>query len=317
MQMIFFLLRQMLNFSVPLMLVALGGMFSNRSGIMNIGLEGIMVFGAFVSVLFLRLTRDTMSGQAQLLIAIILAVVAGMTISLFHALASINLKADQSISAQAINSFATAFSMFSARLIIGESRMEFKNTFILEKVPFLGDIPVIGDILFTKAYIITYLSVGIYLLSAFVLYHTRFGLRLRACGEFPQAADSVGINVARMRYAGVLISGALAGLGGLAFVIPNATNFNGSVSGYGFMALGIMILGHFTPSKILISSLVFSIAMTISSTYSAIPLLNNLGIAANYYKMAPYLLTLVVLLFSNHGGKGPKAAGQPYEKGMR
>lgn len=317
METIYFILRQMFNFSIPLLLVALGGMFSARGGVTNIGLEGLMVSGALASICFIRFTMAFMGGQLQLGIAILIAIAAGIVVSLLHALASINLKANQIISGQAINTFAPAFSIFIARMIFGEQMITFNNTFLVKEVPLLSKIPVIGDIFFQKCYITTYLGLIILAVSVFVLYKTRFGLRLRACGEYPQAPDSVGINVYRMRYAGVIISGALCGLGGLVFVVPNATNFNSSVSGYGFLAMAVMIFGKWKPMRIFFASLFFGLMMTFSATYSGIPFLAGLGIPSNYYKMLPYVMTLVVLLFSGGNTGEPKANGQPFEKGMR
>jgi ABC-type uncharacterized transport system permease subunit len=311
-----FTLHQMLNFAVPLLIVALGGMFSSRSGVTNIGLDGMMIMGALTSILFIRFTQSFMGGQQQLLIAILIAVVTGLLYSLLHAFAAINLKANQIISGQALNMLAPAFSIFVARLFLGEGIINFKNTFIIKEIPFLGQIPFLGEILFKNVYLTTYLGILILGVSSFVLYKTRFGLRLRACGEYPQAPDSVGIDVLKMRYAGVLISGALAGLGGLVFVLPNSTNFNGDVSGYGFLALAVMILGQWQPSRIFFAALFFGTLKTFSATYSGIPFLNTLGIAGNYYKLMPYVITLFVLILGPKGLVGPKAEGQPFEKGM-
>lgn len=314
---VIFILHQMLNFSIPLLIVALGGMFSARSGITNIGLDGMMVMGALCSFLFIRFTQDFMSGQTQLLIAILISILSGMAFSLLHAFAAINLNANQIISGQALNMLAPAFSIFLSRILIGEQIIQFKNTFMIEEVPVLSKIPMIGEILFQDVYITTYLGIAILAVSAFLLYKTRFGLRLRACGEYPQAPDSVGVNVYRMRYAGVLISGALSGLGGLVYIMPNSTNFNASVSGYGFLAMAVMILGKWSPGKICLSALFFGLMKTFSAIYSGIPVLNTLGIPGNIYKLMPYLITMVVLLFGAKNSAAPKAEGKPFEKGMR
>ncbi|MDO5522093.1 MAG: ABC transporter permease, partial [bacterium] len=220
MDIFYFLIQQTMYFIIPLLIVALGGMFSERSGIVNIALEGIMTIGAFASILFINLFQDSMSGQMLLLLALVVAAVAGMIFSLFHAFASINMKADQTISGTALNMFAPAFAIFVARTLKGVQQIQFNNTFRIAEVPLLSKIPVIGDMFFKNTYITTYIGFLILIISTIVLYKTRFGLRLRACGEHPQAADSLGINVVRIRYAGVLISGALGGIGGLVFVIP-------------------------------------------------------------------------------------------------
>jgi len=211
---------------------------------------------------------------------------------------------------------APAFSIFISRIFLGEGIIVFKNTFMIPQVPLLSKIPFLGPILFQNAYLTTYLGFLILFVSSFVLYKTRFGLRLRACGEYPQAPDSVGIDVLKYRYAGVMISGALAGLGGLVYVLPNSTNFNGDVSGYGFLALAVMILGQWTPSRIALAALFFGTLKTLSATYSGIPFLNSLGIAGNYYKLMPFVITIFVLIIGPKGLAGPKAEGKPFEKGM-
>lgn len=314
---LFLVFQQTMFFTIPLLLVALGGMFSERSGVINIALEGIMIMGAFTSILFINLTQDRISGQAQLILAILVAVGTGILFSLLHAFASINMKADQTISGTALNMFAPAFAIFVARRVGGTQQIQFKNTFRIDSVPVLGKIPVLGDLFFKNTYITTYLGLVILLLSVAVLYHTRFGLRLRACGEHPQAADSVGIHVYKMQYAGVILSGALGGLGGLVFVVPTSTNFNATVAGYGFLALAVLIFGQWHPVKILGAAFFFGLMKTIAASYSAIPLLSTSGIPSYIYKMIPYIATLVVLVFTSKNSQAPKAEGIPYDKGAR
>ena len=229
-------------FSIPLLIVALGGMFSERSGVINIALEGIMIMGAFSGILFINVMQSMfgMPPQLLLLLAVLVAAAVGVLVSMTHAYAAINMKADQVISGTAINMFAPAFAIFAARMIRSVQQIPFRNDFRIASVPLLGDIPVLGPLLFRNTYLTTYLGFAVLAVSAVALYKTRFGLRLRACGEHPQAADSVGVNVYKMRYTGVAISGALAGVGGLVFVIPTSTNFNASVAGYGFLALAVL-----------------------------------------------------------------------------
>jgi simple sugar transport system permease protein len=215
--------------------------------------------------------------------------------------------------------FAPAFSIFIARMIQenGVQQINFNNTFRISSVPVLGDIPVLGGLFFRNAYITTYLGFLILILAVIVLYKTKFGLRLRACGEHPHAADSVGINVYRMRYAGVMISGGLAGLGGLVFVIPTSTNFNATVSGYGFLALAVMIFGQWKPLRVLLAALFFGLMKTVASAYSVIPILATSDIPSDIYKMVPFIATLIVLAFSSKSSQAPKAVGEPYDKGSR
>ena len=234
METIYFLVQQTMLFSIPLLLVALGGMFSERSGVVNIALEGIMIIGAFAGIFFISRFGNLFSPTITLFIAIIISALSGLIFSLLHAYASINMSADQVISGTALNIFAPAFAIYITRAIQTVQQISFINNFRIESVPVLGGIPIIGNLLFKNVYITTYLGFVILILSWFALYKTRFGLRLRSCGEHPQAADSVGINVYKTRYFGVAISGALAGIGGLVFVIPTSTNFNATVAGYGF-----------------------------------------------------------------------------------
>lgn len=317
MSVVYFIFQQTMFFTIPLLIVALGGMFSERSGVVNIALEGIMTMGAFCSILFLNLSGNSMSGQGQLLIAILIAMGSGALFSLFHAYAAINMKADQVISGTALNMFAPAFAIFVARVIQGVQQIQFTNSFRIESVPILGDIPFLGSLLFKNTYITTYLGLAILIVSAIVLYKTRFGLRLRACGEHPHAADSAGINVYHMQYAGVLISGALGGLGGLVFVVPTSTNFNATVSGYGFLALAVLIFGQWKPGEIFGASVFFGLMKAIAAAYSGIPFLAGMNIPSYLYKMIPYVATLIVLIFTSKHSQAPRASGVPYDKGSR
>lgn len=317
MDILYFIIQQTMFFAIPLLIVALGGMFSERSGIVNIALEGIMVIGGFASITVMNLLQNHMSGQMLLLLAVLVAGISGGLFSILHAFASVNLKADQTISGTALNMFAPAFAVFIARMAQGVQQIQFNDTFHITKVPVLGDIPVLGPILFRNCYITTYLGFLIVIIAAIVVNRTKFGLRLRACGEYPQAADSVGINVAKIRYAGVIISGVLAGIGGLVFIVPTSTNFNASVSGYGFLAVAVLIFGQWRTKKVFFAAFFFGIMKTFASAYSAIPILKDLSISNEVYKMIPYIATLVILAFSSKNSQAPRAEGIPYDKGSR
>jgi len=317
MNIIYFLAQQTMFFSIPLLIVALGGMFSERSGVINIALEGIMIMGAFTGVLFISAVQQFIPGQPVLLLAVLVSMTAGVLVSLLHAYASINMKADQIISGTAINMMAPAVAIYIARMIRTVQQIPFINQFRIEKVPLLGGIPFIGDLFFKNAYITTFIGFIILGISAAVLYKTRFGLRLRSCGEHPQAADSAGINVYNMRYAGVMISGALAGLGGLVFIIPTSTQFNAEVSGYGFLALAVLIFGQWKPGRILSAAFFFGLMKAISSASSGIHFLSAISIPSVVYKIIPYVTTLVILAFSSKTSQAPRAEGIPYDKGRR
>ena len=317
MSILYFIGQQTMYFAIPLLIVAIGGLFSERSGVINIALEGIMVIGAFAGILFINLTQHLLSGQFLLILAVIIAGLAGGIFSIFHAVASVNMKADQTISGTALNMFAPAFAIFLARTFQGVQQVQFTDTFRIKSVPILGKIPVIGDMFFKNAYLTTYIGIAIYIIAAIVINRTKFGLRLRSCGEHPGAADAVGVNVYKIRYAGVIISGVLGGIGGLVFVIPTSTNFNATVAGYGFLALAVLIFGQWRCNKILRAAFFFGIMKTIASGYSVIPFLVKLQIPNQIYKMIPYVATLVVLMFSSRNSQAPIAAGLPYDKGSR
>ncbi len=315
---LYFLVQNMMFFSIPLLVVALAAMFSERSGVINIGLEGIMVMGAFAGTIYLHFSGlEATNTMKNLWIAILLSIVAGTLYSALHAFASINMLADQTISGTAINMFSSAFAIFIARSLVGIQQIQFTGDYRFEKVPFFGDIPIIGPMFFQNSYVTNYLGILILILSWFVLYKTRFGLRLRSAGEFPQATDAAGVSVKKIRWAGVLISGALGGLGGLAFIVPISTEFNGSVAGYGFLAIAVLIFGQWKPGLIALSAFFFGILKTISSAYTSIPFLSNLGIPQVVYQILPYVITIVVLFLSSKKSAAPAAEGQPFDKGKR
>jgi len=318
MSMFYFIFQHTMFFMIPLVIVATGGLFAEKSGVVNIALEGKMIMGAFTGVLFITYMQDIMSGQPLLLLALLISMVTGIVVSFLHAYASINLKANQIISGVAINMFAPAFAVYVARLVGDTQNIRFNNDqFRIAYVPWLSDIPVIGPMFFQRTFITTYIGFVVLAVAAFVLYKTKFGLRLRACGEHPHAADSVGVNVAKMRYSGVFISGALAGIGGLIYIIPISIVFSGTVSGYGFLALAVLIFGAWKPGRILFAAFFFGFMQAIAASYTAIDFLNDLNIPAHFYRMAPFVATLVVLAFTSKNTMAPKAVGQPYDKGGR
>lgn len=314
-------LNQTLVFAIPLLIVALGGMFSERSGVINIALEGIMIGGAFVGVFFIYLMETNgvaMNPQLLLVLALLIAGLFGALFSLLHAFAAINLKADQTISGTAINMLAPGLGLFLAKLIFnGNSSVPFENLFRIHEIPVLSQIPFIGPILFKGVYITTYLGIAILIISAIFLYKTKSGLRLRACGENPQAADAAGINVYKYRYIGVLLSGFLGGMGGLIYIIPISSVFNSDVGGYGFLALAILIFGNWQPYRIAAASLFFGIMKTLAYTYTTIPVLVSLGLPSVVYKLIPYIATLILLAFTSKNSAAPKASGIPYDKSKR
>ena len=336
-----YFIQQTLIFAIPLMIVALAGVFAERSGIINIALEGIMIFGAFIGVLFVRLFISMgfkpESGQIMLILVILITMIFGGLFALLLAYASINLKADQTIGGTALNLLAPALVLFLIILISQQNVLNIDSAyssadyFILFQEDFglgtktenpLGDL---GNILFNKVYLTTIYTIIMFVTLSVILYKTKFGLRLRSCGEHPQASDSVGINVYKMRYIGTVISGCLAAFGGFVYALTaSGCTSNGDVAGLGFLALAVMIFGNWKPIPILLAALLFGSLKCISVGYAYIDFnkdgifaLADLGISPHLYRILPYLITLLVLAFTSKKSKAPKAEGQPYDKGKR
>ena len=276
-----FLIRQTLIYAMPLMVVALAGIFAERSGIINLALEGIMIFGAFIGVLFVRLLQaqglfdaakaggSWMTLQGYLLLAMLVTALLGAVFSLLLAFAAINLRADQTIGGTALNMLAPALVLFLVRIIAKQNQLLLLKgdsaTWFMIKKTMLGydkndELGFLADTFLNKVYLTTYVCILVFVVLAIILYKTKFGLRLRACGENPQAADSLGINVARMRYAGTTISGALAGMGGFVYAVTTANcSANGDVAGFGFLALAVMIFGNWKPLNVAGGALLFGL----------------------------------------------------------
>lgn len=303
-------------FTIPLLITALGGLFSERSGIVNIALEGLMIIGAFSGALTIHYLSGVMDNNTLVLwLGLLAAVVAGVLFSVLHAFASINLNANQIISGTAINLIATALTVFLARNITGSGNIRITSGFSPSNIPFLSDIPVIGPLFFTKTYPTTWFILGVLFVSSFVLYKTRFGLRLRSCGEYPQAAEAAGINVRKVRYSGVLISGAFAGLGGALIIVTYAGEFTGTVSGLGFLALASLIFGQWKPLGVLAATFFFGFASTIANVSQVIPELAV--IPPILLKIFPYVVTLIALVIFSKSSQAPKAAGETFDSAKR
>lgn len=330
MDIIAIIISKTIVYSIPLLLGALAGMFSERSGVINIALEGIMIFGSLFAAIFLTQgIADTVfaanNPQMVVFVAMMISGIAGVVFSLALAFAAIKLKANQIISGTALNIFAPAFAILLAYALIrhGVSSVSLPKLIKITSDSFgidSSNMPFwLKTILFKNLYITTPISILILLISFFVLYKTKFGLRLRACGEHPQAADSVGIRVSRMRYIGVSISGFLAGIAGFSFAMANGGSHEPDVLGYGFLALAVMIFGNWKPFRILFAAVFFSLFKTlavVASTISFFPSF-NLKNVDYLYKMLPYVITLVVLAFTSKKSRAPKAEGIPYDSGKK
>lgn len=341
-----FLIRQTLIYAVPLMIVALAGVFAERSGIINLALEGIMIFGAFIGVLFVNIMQDAgvfdgakagsnwVALQGLAMLAMLVAGLAGAVFSLLLSFASVNLRADQTIGGTALNLMAPALVLFFIRIIANQNVLNMSggdapSWFMLRKTN-LGfsrtdDMGFFGEAFINQTYPATYVCIILFVVLSILLYKTRFGLRLRSCGENPQAADSLGINVYKMRYAGTTISGALAGMGGFVYSLTTANcSSNGDVAGFGFLALAVMIFGNWKPLNIAGAALLFGLFKCIAASYTSIDIngdgiymLKEIGVSADVYRMLPYIITLVVLAFTSKKSRAPKAEGVPYDKGQR
>ena len=341
-----FLIQQTLIYAVPLLIVALAGVFAERSGIINLALEGIMIFGAFVGVLFVRLMQGVgiftqaysagnwLAMQGLELLAMLAAAALGAVFSLLLSFASVNLKADQTIGGTALNLMAPALVLFLIRIIANQNTLTMATgdaaSWFMIKKSTLGidrntDLGFLGETFVNRVYLATYVCLIVFVVLSILLYKTRFGLRLRSCGENPQAADSLGINVYKMRYAGTTISGALAGMGGFVYALTIANCAStGEVAGFGFLALAVMIFGNWKPLNITGAALLFGLFKCIAASYDSIDIngdgiymLKDLNISAHFYRMLPYIITLVVLAFTSKKSRAPKAEGVPYDKGQR
>ena len=310
------LLQYTLIFASVLLLVALGGCFSEHSGVINIGLEGIMVMGALGGALMMKFLPDSTPAFAMILLVVLAAIVLSVLYSLLLAVAAINFKADQTLVGTAMNLLGTAAAtVFVKAMNTAESVDNVSSTiqYINAKKAFLVNI---GSFEFNWFMLLALLA----LIGSYVsLYKTRFGLRLMACGEHPQAADSVGINVYKMRYAGVLISGMLGGLGGIVYITAGVSEwkFENGVAGFGFLALAVMIFGQWKPTRIALAALLFGFFRALGNVYSGFDFLKALNLPAAMYNMLPYIISLVVLAFTSKKSRAPKAEGIPYDKGQR
>ena len=314
----YYLIQNMLPVAIPLLLVALGGMFSERSGIINIGLEGIMLFGAFFGCLSVYLMQTSqMNPQVILLLGMLIAAIAGILFSLLLSFACVNMRADQTIAGTALNMLVPAVVLLFSKMKFSSDGITTDVNFYIKKVPGLSEIPILGKLFFQKTYLTVYIGFIILIIVTVVFYMTKFGLRLRACGEHPQAADSVGINVYFMRYCGVGLSGVLGGIGGFFYsvgVMDGNINGHTGVAGFGFLALAVMIFGQWKPLKIMFAALFFAFLRTLAYSVALIPFLSSLNINQTYYKMLPYVATMVALVFTSRKSRAPKAEGIPYDK---
>ena len=310
------LLQYTLIFASVLVLVALGGCFSEHSGVINIGLEGIMVMGALGGALMMKFLPAGTAAPLIILLVTLASMLLGLLYSLLLAVAAINFKADQTLVGTAMNLLGTAAAtVFVKAMNTAESVDNVSSTiqYIEPKKAFLVNI---GSFEFNWFML---MAAAALVIAYVTLYKTRFGLRLMACGEHPQAADSVGINVYKMRYAGVMISGILGGLGGIVYITAGVSEwkFENGVAGFGFLALAVMIFGQWKPTRIALAAILFGFFRALGNVYSGFDVLQALNLPSSVYNMLPYIISLVVLAFTSQKSRAPKAEGIPYDKGQR
>ena len=303
------LIQYTLVFATVLFLAAMGGCFSEHSGVINIGIEGMMVMGALGGAFAMKLLSG--APPAVIVLGTVAASAAlGMAASLLLSVPCVSFKADQVLIGTAINMLSVA----AATILVKTVNLQVMGkamptvSYIEEKKALsfaAGSFRI--DVFFLLAIVIA-------LFSLFVFRKTRFGLRLCACGENPLAAASAGVNVRKMRYKGVLISGALSGLAGIAYITSSVSEwqFDKGVAGYGFLALAVMIFGQWNPAKIAIAALIFGFFRALSNVYMGIGFLNALNIPGAVYNILPYVISLLILVLFSKKSNAPKAEGIPY-----
>ena len=308
----------LLAFVSILTIVALGGMFSEKSGIVALSLEGCMTIGALCGGIVMQLLPASIPGGVGAILVILAALVGGGLYALLLAVASITFKANQTLVGTALNILSTALAVVLIKQVtktkalpVGQSRLNFTRFYEIFNVDMFG----IQGVKFNWLIIIILAIIPV---VYFVIYKTKYGLRLSSCGENPSSADSLGINVNKTRYIGVLLSGLFAGLGGLLLITTNAEwEFANGANGFGFLALAVLIFGQWKPLFIFLGAFVFSLFKTISVIYPSIDFLAALGISSYFYLALPYVVCLIVLVFTSKKNVGPKELGNPYDKGKR
>lgn len=316
MDLLFQMMPLALGVATPIIISSLGGLFSERSGVVNIALEGIMLVGAFAGATANVLLTSALGSLAPW-VSLLIGAIFGLLYAWIHAFASINLKADQTISGTALNMLALGLTVYLCQIIFQAQRTPtFEVAFTKATVPFLSDIPVLGKLIFTNIYPTFFIAIALVIITWVVVFKSKFGLQLRSCGENPQASASMGIKVERMRYIGVLTSGALGGLSGAIMVLTMDIQFTvGTIHGVGFIAMACLIFGKWKPFGCLAAGIFFGFSQVLSSFSGAIPFLKDFP--SEFFYAIPYLLTIVALILFARKSIGPKASGEIYDSGKR
>lgn len=311
-----------LSFALPLFVIAIGGIYSERSGITNLALEGLLGFGAFTGALCVTIINPMFvaGSQIPMYIAFLVAMLGGMVYSMLHGLLCIKFKANQVISGVVINILAMALTAFFTSQANNALFGKPSNKFVLTAshrltIPVLGDIPVLGAV-FTNFYSFEVIILVVALAAWFVLYKTRFGMHLRACGDNPHAVDAAGISVARVRFIAVMVSGALSGLGGMCFAYSMSATFSSSIYvGFGYLAIAGLIFGNWKIMPTLGACLLFGFAR--SGGYKLVEVMQMPSSFSDLAMTLPYIVTLLLLVFFSKSNRAPRALGEIYDKGKR
>ncbi|WP_102692605.1 ABC transporter permease [Rummeliibacillus pycnus] len=315
-EVLYFIIPSAIFYAAPLIMTAIGGVFTERSGVINIGLEGVMIMGAFSSIVFNLTFADSLGGWTPW-VGLLVAMVVGIVFSLILAVAAVSFRADQTVAGVALNMLGLAVAVFSIKMLYDKGQTDsIAERFSRFDIPGLKNIPILGKMFFTDVYGTSILAIAVAFFAWFIIYKTPFGLRLRAVGEHPMAADTMGVNVTKMRYVAVMISGALGGIGGAIYAQAIAGNFSQTtISGQGFMAIAAMIFGKWHPLGAMGAALFFGFAQSLSIVGASIPVIKDVPDVILF--ILPYVLTILALAGFIGKARAPKASGTPYVKGKR
>ena len=317
-----YILREGMKFAMPLLIMAIGAIFSEKSGVTNLAVEGFQGVGAFFgSITIVMLMKVLKEDNPVIMIcALIAAFIGGALYANIHALLCIKFKANQIISGVVVNIVAEALtvfltSVFTEKFLGTASNKMYLNVATKVSVPGLSKIPVIGA-LFTDMYVFELIIIVLAVFSWYLLYRTKYGMRMRACGENPQAVDAAGGNVAKIRYISVLISGGLSGIGGMCFAYSILSMFSSSIyMGYGYLAIAAMIFGNWNILPAVGACLLFGMAR--SAGYKLCLVMELSSQYQNLFLIVPYVLTLILLVFFSKKNRAPAACGEVYDAGKR
>jgi len=316
------LINDSVAFALPLFIMAIGGIYCEGSGIINLATEGFLGMGAFLGGFAFSLFSafSGISASGNIYLSLIFAMMGGAIFSMLYALMVIKFKANQVVSGVVINMLATSLSAFLANQLNLSIFGQASNKFLLAvfprfTIPFLSKIPIIGAF-FNETYVFVYIIIIIALIMTYILYKTPYGMSVRACGDNPQAVATTGEDVNRIRFSSIVICGALSGLGGMCFCYSISTNFSPSIfAGYGFLAIASYIFGNWKIKQTLYACIIFGFSRSIGYL-----LIQKIGLPSTYSDIVltlPYVMTLILLLFFSKSTVAPKALGDPYEKSKR